>query len=96
MLAVVLAGCTSPARVSPRQAAYNELRKNMAKTEVASILRANRRVRVIQMGDASDPSGDLEYWHYGSDPENDYVVFSFDGKLVQWEYHDSLQATKHP
>jgi hypothetical protein len=73
-------------------AAYKELRPGMGKREVAAVLRSARRVRVIQLGDPSDPSEDLEYWHYAPDPENDYVVFTFEGKLLQWEYHDPVRA----
>jgi len=92
---VALGACVAQPRVSPRQAAYNELRKNMSKIEVARILRGNRRVRVIQMGDPSDPSEDLEYWYFArSSTENDYVVFSFEGKLLQWEYREPLQASQ--
>ena len=91
---LALAACVGQPRVSPRQAAYNELRKDMGKMEVARILRGNRHVRLIQMGDPSDPSEDLEYWYYTADPSNDYVVFSWDGKLLQWEYHDPLQVAK--
>jgi hypothetical protein len=38
---------------------HDELCKNMRKTGVVEILRGNRRARIIQMGDPSDPSGDL-------------------------------------
>jgi hypothetical protein len=69
-------------------AAYNELHKGMDKRKVAEILRGNRRVRFLQIGDPSDPSEDLEYWYYAPNPDNDFVVFGFDGKLVQWEYHE--------
>jgi len=47
------------------------------------------------MGDPSDPSEDLEYWYFArSSTENDYVVFSFEGKLLQWEYREPLQASQ--
>jgi hypothetical protein len=88
-LSISVAACGSPPpHVSPRMAAYGELYKGMGKLQVAKILRGDRRVRVIQMGDPSDPSNDLEYWYYSPDPNNDFVVFTFDGKLLQWEYHD--------
>jgi hypothetical protein len=91
---IALAGCAAQQRVSPRMAAYNELHKGMGKLEVAKILRGNRRVRIVQMGDPSDPSEDLEYWYYASDADNDFVVFTFEGKLLQWEYHDPMRASK--
>jgi len=91
---LAIAACATQPRASPRQAAYSELRKNMGKMEVARILRGNRHVRLIQMGDPSDPSDDLEFWYYTPDPSNDYVVFSSEGKLLQWEYHEPLQVAK--
>jgi len=89
---LLLAACVAPPQLSPRQAAYNQLKKDIGKVEVAHILRGNRRVRFIQMGDPSDPKFDLEFWYYAADAENDFVVFSFDGKLRQWEYHDPTQV----
>jgi hypothetical protein len=92
VICLVLAACTRSPQVSPRMAAYMELHKGMGKREVAQILRGNRRVRIVQMGDPSDPKDDLEYWHYSSDANNDFVVFTFEGKLLQWEYHDPERA----
>jgi hypothetical protein len=90
---LVVAGCAAPSpHLSPRAAAYKELHKGMAKREVAAVLRAARRVRVVQMGDPSDPAEDLEFWNYSPDPDNDYVVFTSEGKLLQWEYHDPAEA----
>jgi hypothetical protein len=83
-------------RMSPRKAAYSELRSGMTKLQVANVLRGNRHVRFVQMGDPSDPREDLEYWYYSNDPENDYVVFTYDGKLLQWEYHDPLVTSRSP
>jgi hypothetical protein len=93
ILLITAGGCAAPQPISPRHAAYNELRKGMNKREVANILRGNRRVRVIQMGDPSDPSEDLEYWYYAAGADNDFVVFTFEGKLLQWEYHDPMKAS---
>src|SRR4051794_5062856 len=94
MVMLLLVACAAPPHLSPRQTAYNQLKKDMGKMEVAHILRGNRRVRLIQMGDPSDPKDDLEFWYYAVDADNDYVVFSFDGKLMQWEYHDPTQARR--
>jgi hypothetical protein len=90
---ITVVACAAPQRMSPRQAAYNELKKGMNKREVANILRGNRRVRVVQMGDPSDPSDDLEYWYYSADADNDFVVFTFEGKLLEWEYRDPMKAS---
>jgi hypothetical protein len=92
-LLITLVACAAPQRMSPRQAAYSELKKGMNKREVANILRGNRRVRIVQMGDPSDPSEDLEYWYYAAAADNDFVVFTFEGKLLQWEYRDPMKAS---
>jgi hypothetical protein len=94
---VLLAGCLfqqRPPNLSPRAAAYAQLEKGMDKLKVAQILRANRRVRFIQIGDPSDPRADLEYWYYSEDGDNDFVVFAYDGRLLQWEYHDPTDLEK--